>query len=411
MTKEKLALEVIERLKKEYPDADCTLDYDDAWKLLVSVRLAAQCTDARVNVVVEELYKKYPDVDALAAAQPEEILEAQEEALDVEGLERAAEESGSEIGYGTGLEEGLEQILDTGSREIAGVVRRAVRSGVLILLVLLVCGVAESLQRGLSRQEMPAAALAGTLAVTAVAVTDVNSLLGLGREAISGMTSFTNVLLPAVAAVTAATGAVTGATVRQMAAVLFCDVLVNLINGLLIPLLYGYIAASVANAALGNPGLGRIAGLFKWAAGTILTVVMLAFVGYLSVSGVVAGTADAMTVKAAKFAISGAIPVVGGILSDAAETILASAGVLKGTVGVFGMLTILAICLLPLLQMAVHYLLYKVAAALSATVGSGPLCALVDQISGAFGLLLGMTGACCLLLLIALVSSISVAAA
>ena len=92
------------------------------------------------------------------AAQPEEILEAQEEALDVEGLERAAEESGSEIGYGTGLEEGLEQILDTGSREIAGVVRRAVRSGVLILLVLLVCGVAESLQRGLSRQEMPAAA-------------------------------------------------------------------------------------------------------------------------------------------------------------------------------------------------------------------------------------------------------------
>ena len=345
------------------------------------------------------------------AAQPEEILEAQEEALDVEGLERAAEESGSEIGYGTGLEEGLEQILDTGSREIAGVVRRAVRSGVLILLVLLVCGVAESLQRGLSRQEMPAAALAGTLAVTAVAVTDVNSLLGLGREAISGMTSFANVLLPAVAAVTAATGAVTGATVRQMAAVLFCDVLVNLINGLLIPLLYGYIAASVANAALGNPGLGRIAGLFKWAAGTILTVVMLAFVGYLSVSGVVAGTADAMTVKAAKFAISGAIPVVGGILSDAAETILASAGVLKGTVGVFGMLTILAICLLPLLQMAVHYLLYKVAAALSATVGSGPLCALVDQISGAFGLLLGMTGACCLLLLIALVSSVSVVAA
>ena len=75
MTKEKLALEVIERLKKEYPDADCTLDYDDAWKLLVSVRLAAQCTDARVNVVVEELYKKYPDVDALAAAQPEEIEE------------------------------------------------------------------------------------------------------------------------------------------------------------------------------------------------------------------------------------------------------------------------------------------------------------------------------------------------
>ena len=73
MTKEELALEVIDRLKKEYPLADCTLDYDEAWKLLVSVRLAAQCTDARVNVVVQDLYAKYPDAAALASATPEEI--------------------------------------------------------------------------------------------------------------------------------------------------------------------------------------------------------------------------------------------------------------------------------------------------------------------------------------------------
>lgn len=73
MTKKQLALEVIDRLKKEYPDAGCTLDYDDAWKLLVSVRLAAQCTDARVNVVVEGLYDKYPSVAALAEAEVDDI--------------------------------------------------------------------------------------------------------------------------------------------------------------------------------------------------------------------------------------------------------------------------------------------------------------------------------------------------
>lgn len=75
MRKKELALEVIERLKKEYPDAGCTLDYKEAWKLLVSVRLAAQCTDARVNVVVEKLYEKFPDVAALASAPVEEIEE------------------------------------------------------------------------------------------------------------------------------------------------------------------------------------------------------------------------------------------------------------------------------------------------------------------------------------------------
>ena len=58
---------------EEYPDAGCTLDYDQAWKLLVSVRLAAQCTDARVNIIVEELFAKYPSVEALAQATPEEI--------------------------------------------------------------------------------------------------------------------------------------------------------------------------------------------------------------------------------------------------------------------------------------------------------------------------------------------------
>ena len=73
MTKEELALEIIRRLKEEYPDAGCTLDYNEAWKLLVSVRLAAQCTDARVNVVVQDLYAKYPTVEALAEAEPEEI--------------------------------------------------------------------------------------------------------------------------------------------------------------------------------------------------------------------------------------------------------------------------------------------------------------------------------------------------
>lgn len=73
MRKKELTLMVIERLKQEYPDAGCSLEYNEAWKLLVSVRLAAQCTDARVNVVVEKLYEKFPDVDALAAAPVEEI--------------------------------------------------------------------------------------------------------------------------------------------------------------------------------------------------------------------------------------------------------------------------------------------------------------------------------------------------
>ena len=73
MTKKQRAAIIIERLREEYPDVACTLEYDEAWKLLVEVRLAAQCTDARVNIVVQDLYAKYPTVAALAEAKPEDI--------------------------------------------------------------------------------------------------------------------------------------------------------------------------------------------------------------------------------------------------------------------------------------------------------------------------------------------------
>lgn len=73
MTKKERALEIIKLLKSKYPDASCTLDYEDAWKLLISVRLAAQCTDERVNKIVPKLYKKYPTIDALCKATPSQI--------------------------------------------------------------------------------------------------------------------------------------------------------------------------------------------------------------------------------------------------------------------------------------------------------------------------------------------------
>ena len=112
--KHALALEIIERLKKEYPDAACSLEYDQAWKLLVSVRLAAQCTDARVNVVVEKLYEKFPDVDALAAAQPEEIEEivkpcglGRSKARDISACMRVLKEQ-----YGGNVPDTFEALLD-----------------------------------------------------------------------------------------------------------------------------------------------------------------------------------------------------------------------------------------------------------------------------------------------------------
>lgn len=349
-------------------------------------------------------------LSGLGSAAASDVLAAQSEALELDELERAAEEylPDADLEAGISLDEGIQAILDTGSGEIAGVVRKAVRSGVLLLTVVLLCGLAEGLYSGMGA-EKPAdvVAIVGALAVTAIAVTDANSLIGMGREALDRMGAFSKLLLPAVTAAAAAAGSPSGAVARQLATMLFSDLLITLITQLLLPLVYAYLAACVGYAAVGNDGLKRIAGALKWVVTAVLTTVLLIFVGYLTISGVIAGSADAVTVKAAKFTMSSLVPVVGGILSDAAETVLAGAGVLKNTVGVFGMLVVLCMCVVPFLQLGVHYLVYKLTAALSATVTEGRVAGLIDQISGAFGLVLGMTGACALLLLISLVSAVT----
>ena len=105
-------------------------------------------------------------------------------------------------------------------------------------------------------------------------------------------------------------------------------------------------------------------------------------------------------------AISGVVPVVGGIIADASETVLAGAGMLKNTIGVFGMLAILAACAYPFLQLGVQYLLYKLTAYRVSVVRAPGMCKLIDELGGAFGLILGMTGGCALLLLISVLASV-----
>ena len=180
-----------------------------------------------------------------------------------------------------------------------------------------------------------------------------------------------------------------------------------MIDRLLVPLVYAYVAACTACAAVGNPGLKKVAGVLKWVVTRSLTTLLVVFVTYLTVSGAIAGTTDAAALKAAKMAISTAVPVVGGIISNAAETILVGAGLLKNTVGVFGMLAVLGICVVPFLKLGAHYLTYKFTGALAAMLADSRLAELIDGISTAFALMLGMTGASALLLLVSIVSGLA----
>ena len=322
-----------------------------------------------------------------------------------DGLWDQAEDYG--VSQDTGLEGGLSQLVVQGLEQLKALAGRSIATGVKLLAVVLVCGLAQSAALPGQQEGVQAAELAGALAITALTMTDVAAMIGLGRETLRRMDDFAQALLPVMAALTAATGRVSGAAVGQGVTVLFSQLLLDAMDGLLIPLIDGYVAVSCAWAAVDSPGLKKLGELMKGAAALILTGLLLAFVGYLTASGAIAGSVDAAAVKTAKLAISRAIPVVGGILADASETVLAGAGVLRGTVGTVGMLVVLAICLTPFLHLGLHYLVYKAAAALCALIAQPRLSGLIDALGGAFGMVLGMTGAGALVLLVSVASALT----
>ncbi len=338
-------------------------------------------------------------VDAQAAELPEDLTDALPEAagdlMEVEGL------SGPE-----GFSQGLAGIVERLAGGVKAVLRQRLRGAASILLVAVACGVVDGFAQGTGKGAafLP---MAGALAVTLLTAGSLEDLIGLGAETIRELNVFSKALLPTLAAATAASGAVTTATFQQVTTVFLADLLMELIDGLLIPLVYLYIGALAAGACLPENRLGAIAEALKKTVIWILTSSLLLFTVYLSTVRVIAGAADGASVKVAKAAISGAVPVVGGIIAEAAETVLAGAGMLKNTIGVFGMLAILAACAYPFLQLGVQYLLYKLSAFLAAAVGAPELCKLIDGLGGAFGLVLGMTGSCALLLLVSVLSSVA----
>ena len=217
------------------------------------------------------------------------------------------------------------------------------------------------------------------------------------------MSDYGRLLLPVLAAAVAAQGGVTTSAALYTGTAVFDAILCSMISGVLTPLIYIYLCLSVANCAVGEDPLQQIRNLIKWLMTWGLKIILYVFTGYISITGVISGATAAAALKAAKLTISGAVPVVGGILSDASEAILVSAGLVKSAVGVYGLLALIAIVIGPFLRIGVQYLLLKLTAAVSGVFSDKKTVTLIQDFSSGMGLLLAMTGTVCLMQIISTV--------
>ena len=245
--------------------------------------------------------------------------------------------------------------------------------------------------------------MASALSVALVLLQQTLSLIHLGADTISRLSEYGKLLLPVMTAAMAAQGGVTTATALYTGTAVFDTVLGSVISSVLIPMVYMFLILASAGCATGIDRLKKIRGLVKGVMTWLLKTLLYVFTGFLSITGVVSGTADATAIKAAKLTLSGMVPVVGGILSDASEAVLVGAGVMKNAVGIYGLLAVSAMCITPFLRIGMQYLMLKLTAALCASFEVKRPAELIESFSSAMGLLLGMTGAMCMLLLISTV--------
>jgi len=322
-------------------------------------------------------------------------------------LERLAPEAAALADGGEGLLPGVRRLWREGWEQAGEYLLAGVRSTAAIMAGVVLLGVAESAAPAGKDTLGQYVSITGALWITAVSAGNLNALIGLGQQTIVDLSQLSKALLPVLAAAEAASGGVTAASARQVAAVFFSDILLTAIERVLLPAVYLYIGTAAAGAVLEGELMERVGSLLKkligWALGGLLTL----FTAFLTISGAVAGTADAQAVKVAKAAVSAAVPVVGGILSEAAESVLAGAGLLRGMAGTLGTLALLGACLTPFLHLGCQYLFYQAASLVSAAAGPGKLTKLISMLGDAFALVLAMTGAAAVVLLISLLSSMT----
>lgn len=245
--------------------------------------------------------------------------------------------------------------------------------------------------------------LAGSAAIGILLLQPANSLIALGAETVRSVSEYGKMLLPVMTAALAGSGGTTTSAALYAGTTLFDAILGTIVSSVLVPLLYIFLCFSIAKCALGEESLKKLSDFVKWLMTWCLKTVLYVFTGYISITGVISGTADAAAVKATKLTISGMVPVVGGILSDASEAVLVGAGLVRSAAGIYGLLATVAICVGPFLQIGIQYLLLKATGAVCQIFGTKRCVSLVQDFSWAMGLLLAMTGAGCLLLMVSVI--------
>jgi stage III sporulation protein AE len=293
-----------------------------------------------------------------------------------------------------------EHVLQRAKKELGAQFAIALR----LLILIFFCALSEAVCDMRSARE--GIVLAACCCAALLAAGDWNSGISQAAETLCRLSDYSRAALPVLYTAAAAAGAPTSAPIRYAASSLAMEVLMTVSRSLVLPFIHAYLALSLTLCICDDPLLRGVQRMIRKSAISILSLLTTAFCVYVGLSGLVAGSTDALAVKAARSVLSGMLPVVGGILSDSAAAIVSAAGVIRSAAGALCLVAVCAICAGPLVFLLIKLLLLRAAAAMAELLPGGALARFLNDCAGAFSLLLALVGSSAVMLFFSFMAGI-----
>ena len=226
--------------------------------------------------------------------------------------------------------------------------------------------------------------------IVTLIMTNFADIIAMTIEAIKNLVGITNLLIPILITLMITTGSIVSATMMQPMLLVAISFIGNVINMLIVPIITIVAVLSIISNISDRVQIGKIAKFFKssivWVLGIILTI----FLGVLNIEGTLSSSVDGITAKTVKMTTQNIVPVVGKVLGDSVDTVMGCAGILKNAVGLFGVLIIIGICIMPIIRLSILTGIYKLMGAICEPIADEKIVKLLEQMGDTFKLLLGI---------------------
>lgn len=278
-----------------------------------------------------------------------------------------------------------------------------------ILIIVLIHSVLKSISDNLNNKSVAQITYyVQYILIATVIMTNFSSIITLTKEAVGNMISFIQLLFPLLMTLMLASGSVVSVNLVQPIILFIINLISNIFQSIIIPIILVGTALAIVSKISDRIQIDKLSKFLKsssvWVIGILLTI----FVGVLSIEGTLGSSVDGITAKTAKAAVSSFIPVVGKVLGDAVDTVIGCSAILKNAIGIVGVIVVIAICITPILKLAIITIIYHLTAALCEPIADSKIVSLITQMADIFKILLAILCSISVMLIIGITLVINI---